>query len=215
MREPGAPSWELIVVMARECLTASGLGPALLCALVLGMACTPHPSPEVREGPANSASTAVTSDASIRFALRVAPGAEAPLYIVLNDEYSQVGWVKVFREGKRVFLSERCEIENCGEPPVVCGMAFRMIRNLAAAGGEETIEFEWDVETSAIDESSGCEARVPAPDGAYVARFCHSREAEFDEGVDPGHTAAGRLIESTCVERPFTLADGLVELVID
>jgi hypothetical protein len=200
---------------ARVSRITARLRSALACALALGLACTPQRSPEAREVPADSAATTLTPDASIRFAIRTAPDAEGPVYIVLNEEDDQVGWVRVVRDGERLYLKERCEIANCGEPPAVCGMAFRMIRNLAAGAGQRAIRFEWNGETSAIDESTGCESRIPAPGGAYVARFCHSGQAEFDEGVDPGRDAVGRLVEPTCVERPFTLADRLVEFVID
>lgn len=176
------------------------LAAGLLCGLALALAagCSPKPGPDE------------AASVSIRFAIEVEPDMETPVFVVLNEEDSQVGWVTVFRDDQRVYLAERCEIENCGEPAVVCGMAFRMVLDI---GSDAPVEFLWDVTTSRI-EAPGCESRVAAAEGDYTARFCYSETAEFDgEAPDgPGWAVPGKLIEPTCVDRPFNLTDAEVVL---
>ena len=107
---------------------------------------------------------------TIRFSIEPAPEDRVPVYVLVNGEDSQVGFVRVFREGERVFLQERCEIEDCGSPGVVCGAAIPMIADLASGFG--SIEFLWDVTASTLDPVSGCEMRRPATRGEFTARFC-------------------------------------------
>jgi len=124
------------------------------------------------------------------------------VYVLLNREDAQLGWVTVFREGERIFLRERCEIEDCGVPAAVCGAAIPLIRNIAGTG---MIEVEWDGMTSVIDSISGCEMREPAAPGEYTARFCFSREARIDGAGDPTSAVPGGLIGATCHEQTFSL----------
>ena len=151
---------------------------------------------------------------AIRFAVEVVSDVSGPIYVLLNDEDDQPGWIQVFRDSERIYLRERCEIEDCGATPVVCGAAIPRIRDIA--GGEERVpvEFEWDGMTSVIDPISECETRVPAPLGNYIARFCYSREAEFEGRGDPTRAVPGGVVHPTCVERPFTLYERQVVLRI-
>ena len=149
---------------------------------------------------------------SIRFAIQVGRDAVQPIYIALNDEYDQPGWVRVFREGERVYLRERCEIPNCGEPVAVCGAAIPLIRDLKSDSSLSSVEFTWDGITSVIDPASGCESRRPAMEGTYIARFCYSTEAEVEPGAEGRAASPGTLVDATCVENPFTLQDSHVAL---
>lgn len=140
---------------------------------------------------------------SIRFVIEAGEGTTAPVWIALHHSGGGVGWVQVTLEGARVHLQERCDVEDCGVPPAVCGMAVPMVRNLTA-GGERRAEFVWDGLTSVVDSTARCETRRPAPPGTYVARFCYAREAQL-QGGDPARGAQGVMVSPECVERSFTL----------
>jgi hypothetical protein len=193
---------------------------ALLLGLLIGVGAATGVLPGL-QAPGDSAGAdaverlaAPESSVSIRFAIEVDPDAAGPVYVVLTDEGSQLGWVQAFRGAERVYLHERCEIANCGEAPAVCGMAIRTIRNITGTAGGRSIEHVWDGTTSLVDPSSRCEKRVPALPGEYRARFCYSREARVNPGGDPDRAAAGGLIEPTCVDLPFSLGDAQVVLKI-
>jgi len=151
---------------------------------------------------------------SIRFAIELSGDVEGPMYVLLNQENDQPGWVRVSRDGERVFLKERCEVPDCGVAAAVCGAALPFVRNLAGATGEKGIEFVWDMMTSVLDSASRCETRQPAPPGDYVARFCFSREATLEGQGDPTQAVMGRIAAPTCVDRPFTLEEQQVVLTI-
>jgi hypothetical protein len=148
----------------------------------------------------------------IRFAIEVDGSVGAPVYVLLNGEDDQVGWVTAFGGGERVYFSERCDVEDCGAQAAVCGAAIPMVSQIASDVDRRTIEFVWDGMTSELDSRSGCETRQPAVPGDYVARFCFSREAELDGDLEQTQAAPGRLIRPTCTERPFNLRDREVVL---
>lgn len=151
---------------------------------------------------------------SIRFAIEVESDSPGPIYVLLNGSDAQVGWVTVYREGERIYFRERCEIADCGVPAAVCGAAFPEVRNIAGNGDRRSIEFVWDGMTSVRDSLSGCEIRRPASPGQYTARFCYSHEAELEGDGDPLRAASGRLIDATCLEKPFTLLEREIVLRI-
>ena len=142
----------------------------------------------------------------IRFALE-AGDASGPIYVQLNGEDSQIGWIQAFRGDERIYFHERCEIEDCANRGVVCGAAMSMIRNIGDGAETGMVEFVWDGMTSGFDEVTGCEIRRPALPGDYIARFCYSREAEFQGASDATMAVPGRLVSPDCTERPFTLLD--------
>jgi len=189
--------------------------PKLRCApilwssvLILGLGCTgkPDQAEPVAEpqAPTDSVNLATSSGSAtpIRFAIEVSSDSMRTVYVLLNREDSQVGWVTVFREGERIFLRERCEIEDCGVPAAVCGAAIPLIRNIAVAG---FIEVEWTGMTSVLDSITGCEVRQPAAPGEYTARFCFSRDARLEGEGDPTRAVVGRLVGATCTEQAFSL----------
>lgn len=149
---------------------------------------------------------------SIRFAIEVSDEVAGPIYVRLHGEDGQLGWVMAFRDGERIYFRERCEIGDCGAPVAVCGAAIPLIRNIAGGRDRRSIEFAWDRLTSVRDSLSGCETRHPALPGAYIARFCFSREAEFQGDADPTRAVPGRLIHPVCKEQPFTLREQAVVL---
>ncbi len=151
---------------------------------------------------------------AIRFAVEVASDVSGPIYVLLNGEDNQLGWIRAFRGPERVHFRERCEIEGCANRGVVCGAAISMIKNIANTAQTGMIEFVWDGMTSVVDALSGCETRQPAPPGDYIARFCFSREAEFEGDSDPTRAVPGRLIRPTCTDKPFTLLEEEVVLRI-
>ena len=150
----------------------------------------------------------------IRFALEVAGDPSGPIYVLLNGEDNQLGWIRAFRGPERVHFRERCEIEDCANRGVVCGAAISMIKNIANTGQTGMIEFVWHGMTSVVDAVSECETRQPALPGDYIARFCYSREAEFEGDSDPTRAVPGRLIRPTCTDKPFTLLEQEVVLRI-
>ncbi|UCG87492.1 MAG: hypothetical protein JSW71_02800 [Gemmatimonadota bacterium] len=196
-----------------------GLSILLSCAFVLATGCTGRgtsvQSVDALRLPSDSAGPGAVSRAaqSIRFAIELSGDASGPLYVLLNEEDDQPGWVKVFRDGDRIYLRERCEIEDCGVPAAVCGAAVPLISDVAHGRIPKGIEFGWDGLTSVLDSVSGCETRQPVSPGDYIARFCFSRAAEFEAESDPV-AVPGKLIDPTCVERPFTLREPQVVLRI-
>ena len=187
---------------------------------MLGFGCTrqgtPRPSADEPQPPPDSVQRPRLSQApgSVRFAIQIDREAVAPIYVLLNEEDDQPGWVKVFRNDERIYLRERCEIPDCGVTPAVCGAAIPLVKNIKGDAGLSSIEFAWDGLTSVTDPGTGCETRQPAGSGDYVSRFCFSRTAEFEPGSDTGRAAPGSLVEPTCVEIPFTLQQPQVVLRI-
>jgi hypothetical protein len=151
---------------------------------------------------------------AIRFAVEVAGDVSGPIYVLLSGADNQVGWIQAFRGGERIHFRERCEIEDCANRGVVCGAAMPTIQNIGDGAQTRMIEFVWDGMTSVFDSASGCEIRRPALPGDYIARFCYSREAEFDGDSDPTLAVPGRLIRPTFTDKPFTLLEQEVVLRI-
>jgi hypothetical protein len=145
---------------------------------------------------------------AIRFAIEVEAGVSGPVYVQLNEEDAQLAWVKAFRDGERVYFRERCEIEDCSNPGVICGLAPTMVKIIADRGQAGMIEFVWDGMTSVIDPANGCERREPAPPGVYTARFCYAGEAVLEGDGDPAVAVQGRLVDPICDMMPFELSDG-------
>ena len=181
-------------------LVKRGFSVFLASALVLSVGCG-------GAGQAGSNGGLDQADAAveIRFAIEMADDVSGPIYVLLYGEDNQVGGVQACRDGERIHFRERCEIEDCANRGVVCGAAMSTIRNIGAGAETGMIEFVWDGMTSAFDEVSGCEIRRPALPGDYIARFCYSREAEFQTNSDPALAVPGRLVGLDCTERPFTL----------
>ena len=206
--------------MNRRWLRLRSFSVLLPFALIVGIGCggkaRPPKSLDEPQSPTDSADLGTDSGpfASIRFAIEVDDDVVGPIYVLLNEEDDQMGWVKVFRNGERIYFRERCEIEDCGVPVAVCGAAIPFVKDIAGGGDRRTIEFVWDGMTSVLDPLSGCETRQPAPPGDYIARFCFSREAEFEGDGDPTRAVPGRVIHPTCVEKPFTLHEQQVVLRI-
>ncbi len=151
---------------------------------------------------------------AIRFAVEVASDVSGPIYVLLNGEDNQLGWIRASRGPERVHFRERCEIEDCANRGVVCGAAISMIMNIANTGQTGMIEFVWHGMTSVVNAVSGCETRQPALPGDYIARFCYAREAEFEGDSDPTRAGPGRLVRPTCTDKPFTLLEQEVVLRI-
>jgi hypothetical protein len=142
----------------------------------------------------------------IQFSIDASRVQGAPFYVMVNGDSDQPGWVTVIGSGGRAFFRERCDIADCGVPPVVCGAGIPVIQNIGPGATSRSITTAWDKTTSVIDNVLQCERRQPAAPGPYVARFCYSREAEMADGKPTA------LLKPTCVERPFTLDDRQVTL---
>ncbi len=163
-------------------------GLALLSLLLLGSTCRPALAPPT---------------GALRFALTIPAGETSATFVQVTTPADQPGWIRVTRaSGESVALRPRCEIADCGVPPVVCGAAIPIVRDLALVG---EIALEWDRLDSVIDPESGCEARQPAPPGDYVATFCYSRRAATAGGGDPRVGVQGSLVEPVCARVPFSL----------
>jgi len=147
----------------------------------------------------------------IRFRIEV-DDRETQFFVVPFDESAQPGWVTAYRDGERLYFRERCEIEECGLPPAVCGAALPTVLDLAAAASG-SIETVWDGTTSVIDAVARCERREAVGPGDYVARFCYAFNAESEGDLDPRvGPVPGRLIDRYCTDVPFELGDSLVVL---
>jgi hypothetical protein len=148
----------------------------------------------------------------VRFTLEPSPGTTDAVYVSINDAGGQPGWIRVFRGTDRIYLKERCEIEDCGRQAAVCGAAIPMIQQIWRSASSGSVEVIWDVTTSVIDSTSGCEIRQASPEGEYRARFCYAHEAEFEPTSNPQQPTPGRLIQPTCVEQIFILPTSEVSL---
>ena len=206
--------------MSREPLRRRRFTLLLSLACMPGFGCagqgTPHPSADEPQPPPDSAQRPHLSQTpgSVRFAIQIGREAVAPIYVLLNEEDDQPGWVRLFRNDERIYLRERCEIPDCGVTPAVCGAAIPLVRNIKGDGSLSSVEFVWDGMTSVIDPRTGCETRQSADPGEYVARFCYSRTAEFEPGGDTSRAAPGSLVDAACTEIPFTLQQTEVVLRI-
>lgn len=148
----------------------------------------------------------------VRFTLGLSSAAIDAVYVSVNDEGNQPGWVRVFRGTERIYLKERCEIEDCGRQAAVCGAAIPMIQQIKRNASSGSIEVIWDGRNSITDSSSDCEIRQQSPEGQYKARFCYALEAEFEPTSDPAQPVPGRLIQPTCVEQSFILPTSEIDL---
>lgn len=183
--------------------------PAAACALVVSALTAGLTAALTAAAPRAPASAA----SPVRFVFRVAPGVPGPVYVQVADVDNQAGWVRVTRlagprPGERVFLRERCEVEDCGAPAAVCGAGLPLVRDVAA--GARAVEYRWDGATSAVDAATHCETRRPAPPGRYLARFCYARRADLAEGGGAPAPAAGgdqqgQVAAPTCRDVPFSL----------
>lgn len=142
---------------------------------------------------------------SVHFRLALSQEAEGTIYVSLNGTDGQPGWLRVSREGERVYLKPRCEIEDCAEAPMVCGAAIPMIQALRAGQGPDSLGFTWDGEESVVLSDRSCELRQPAEAGAYTARFCVSRDGAYEQPADLSQPVPGQVIAPECLERAFTL----------
>jgi hypothetical protein len=174
-------------------MTRARLALCLATTAVLVSACS-------RKNPTPAAATTIgfTIDAS-----RVEGG---PFYVMLNSASDQPGWVSVTGPGGRAYFRERCDISDCGAPAAVCGASIPIIQNIGPGAANRSVTTTWDKTTSVVDAALQCERRQPAEPGAYIARFCYSREAEMTDGKPT------MIVRPTCVERPFTLNDRQVTL---
>ena len=183
----------------------------LAYALTAVGACGGNANVDRQTTPYDSTALATNEGTSVRFAIELSASASGPFYVSLSDADAQPGWVRAFRGGQRIFLLPRCDIEDCGAPPAVCGAALPVVLDLASVP-DRSIEFVWDGMTSVIDTVTGCETRQMALQGEYLARFCYSSEAELDSVGDPARPSPGRLVRPQCVEISFGLADREVVL---
>jgi len=183
----------------------------LACALITAIACGANANVDRRTTPSDSTALATNEGTSVRFAIELSGTVNGPFYVSLSDAGDQPGWVRAFRGGQRIFLLPRCDIEDCGAPPAVCGAALPVVLDLARVP-DRSIEFVWDGMTSVIDTVIGCETRQMALPGEYLARFCYSSEAELESGSDPTRPSPGRLVRPQCVDMSFGLADREVVL---
>lgn len=111
-----------------------------------------------------------SGDGSIRFVVRVAETAPGSRWAVVSDREGTPGWVTLEGpDGAEVALQPLCAVPDCGQPPAVCGQAMPEARELAPG---DSLSLTWDGRVSRVDASEGCERRVPAPAGTYVAEIC-------------------------------------------
>lgn len=144
---------------------------------------------------------------SIRFVFD-ASAAEHPVVVAPYDGTGQPGWIVALRGDERMFFVERCEIEDCGVPPAVCGAVPPMVVDLRAVPSR-SIETVWDLTTSTLDPETGCERREAVDGSGFVARFCYAIEAEA-EGPVGAEPVFGTLVDRRCAEVPFQLSDSIV-----
>ena len=119
----------------------------------------------------------------------------------------QPGWIEVSNGSQRVYLLERCEIEDCGQNQAVCGQTVPVIDNLTSPMSSGAITLEWDRSTSELDATLGCEIRTRVKADNLLARFCYALTAELEGERDAQGSGLGRLIDPICVEREFSFSE--------
>jgi hypothetical protein len=122
----------------------------------------------------------------------------------MNTDSSPVGWVEVRGSGEPVALEELCAVEDCGEPPVVCGMTLPQVRRVAGQDEAGTAEYRWDGYTSVVEPEERCERRVVAAPGAYTARICWGSSVTADDTTGAAGAVMGHVEAPTCAERAFS-----------
>lgn len=150
---------------------------------------------------------------SVRFVIEVGPDGAGPIYVSLAEASGQPGWIGIHHGQERIFLRERCEVEDCGRSPVVCGPALQTVVDVASLS-DRSVTLVWDGSTSVVRAPNTCETREPAPPGEYVARFCYSREVQVADRSDLTQPTVGLLLQPICVERAFGLEDAVVVLTL-
>jgi hypothetical protein len=153
-----------------------------------------------------------SANPSVRFAIEVSGAPAYSIFVLVDREDGQPGWISVLVDGQPVLLRESCAIPDCGSPPSVCGLTPPVVVDLAQKGGAGKIEFQWNRTTSVRESPNACERRVPAPAGEYLARFCYSSRAVLPNSQDPSVPERPRLIEPVCREQSFSMSDSAVVL---
>jgi hypothetical protein len=141
-----------------------------------------------------------------QFAISADRGTGDSVYVLRRAMNGQPGWIEVFNGSQRVYLLERCEIEDCRRT-AVCGLTVPVIENLTSSQSSGAITFEWDRSTSELDATLGCEIRTRVEADNLLARFCYALTAVFEGERDAQGSGSGSLIDPICVEREFSFSE--------
>ena len=136
------------------------------------------------------------------------------MFVLLQKENGQIGWVNVNNEGEEIFLKERCEIINCNASSEVCGASLPVIQDITVEANNRIVQFYWDKKISFIKNSPQCEVRVSALEGDYTASFCYSHSAISFTGDNIKGEGIGQLVSPVCVSKSFQLKDKEVILEV-
>ncbi len=148
-----------------------------------------------------------TEPDEFQFVISVDRGTGDSVYVLRRASNGQPGWIELFNGSQRVYLLERCEIEDCGQNPAVCGQTVPVIDNLTSPMSSGAITLEWDRSTSELDATLGCEIRTRVKADNLLARFCYALTAELEGERDAQGSGPGRLIDPICVEREFSFSE--------
>ena len=154
------------------------------------------------------------SSYSTKFAITVSEEVKTPVFVLLQKENGQIGWVNVKNKGENIFLKERCEIISCNNSSGVCGASLPVIQDISVKTNGRVIQFYWDQMTSFIKNSPQCEVRVSALEGDYTASFCYSHSAISFTGDNIKGEGIGQLVSPVCVSKSFQLKDKEVILEV-
>ena len=141
-----------------------------------------------------------------QFVISADRGTGDSVYVLRRATTGQPGWIEVVNGSQRVYLLERCEIEDCGRTGV-CGLTVPVIENLTSPQSSRAITFEWDRSTSELDATLGCEVRTRVQADNLLARFCYALTAELEGERDAQGSGRGRLIDPICVEKEFSFSE--------
>ena len=147
-----------------------------------------------------------------QFVISADRGTGDSVYVLRRAMNGQPGWIEVFNGSQRVYLLERCEIEDCGQNPAVCGQTVPVIDNLTSPMSSGAITLEWDRSTSELDATLGCEVRTRVQADNLLARFCYALTAELEGERGAQGSGPGRLINPICVEREFSFSEQSIVL---
>ncbi|MCA9540473.1 MAG: hypothetical protein KC620_16350 [Myxococcales bacterium] len=142
------------------------------------------------------------------FRLRINNDIPESIYAQIALDGARAPWVTVTHEGAEIWMGERCALQRCGQPDPVCALSGPMVRDVTEGDFQGEITFAWDGTMSEVDAVANCENILPAPPGAYVARFCYGFQADFASEDDAGQRdRAGTVANPQCHDVAFTLPD--------
>jgi hypothetical protein len=120
------------------------------------------------------------------------------VYVQKSDELGLPAWLKVKKDGKEIWLFDRCDIPLCDKPSGVCGAALPTVLNITNNSYSGSVYLTWDGKIRTVDPVKNCLKSSPAETGNYTAEFCFGWQVQ-------GYGAPATVVNPICKELDFTL----------